>query len=51
MFRVVFHILLLVFLYGSFSDYVPRSGKRELIFLLLITCHYVVYVQRGFLFL
>ena len=29
----------------------PRLGKRELIFLLLFTCNYVVSVWRGFLFL
>ena len=29
----------------------PRSGKRELICLLLFTCNYVVSVWRGFLFL
>ena len=29
----------------------PRLGKRELIYLLLFTCNYVVSVWRGFLFL
>ena len=32
-------------------DQIPRLGKRELIFLLLFTCNYVVSVWRGFLFL
>ena len=32
-------------------DQLPRLGKRELIFLLLFTCNYVVSVWRGFLFL
>ena len=32
-------------------DQLPRSGKRELICLLLYTCNYVVSVRRGFLFL
>ena len=32
-------------------DQLPRLGKRELICLLLITCNYVVFVRRGFLFL
>ena len=32
-------------------DQLPRLGKRELICLLLFTCHYVVSVWRGFLFL
>ena len=32
-------------------DQLPRFGKRELIFLLLFTCNYVVSVLRGFLFL
>ena len=32
-------------------DKLPRLGKRELIFLLLFTCNYVVSVWRGFLFL
>ena len=32
-------------------DQLPRSGKRELICLLLFTCNYVVSVWRGFLFL
>ena len=32
-------------------DQLPRLGKRELIFLLLFTCNYVVFVWRGFLLL
>ena len=32
-------------------DQLLRLGKRELIYLLLITCNYVVSVRRGFLFL
>ena len=32
-------------------DQLPRLWKRELIGLLLLTCNYVVYVLRGFLFL
>ena len=32
-------------------DQLPRLGKRELICLLLLTCHYVVSVWTGFLFL
>ena len=32
-------------------DQLPRLGKRELIYLLLFTCNYVVSVWRGFLFL
>ena len=32
-------------------DQLPWLGKRELIFLLLFTCNYVVSVWRGFLFL
>ena len=32
-------------------DQLPRSGKRELICLLLFTCNYVVSGWRGFLFL
>ena len=32
-------------------DQIPRLGKRELICLLLLTCNYVVFVRRGFLFL
>ena len=32
-------------------DQLPRLGKRELIYLLLITCNYVVSIRRGFLFL
>ena len=40
-----------VYLYVSVVDQLPRLGKRELIFLLLFTCNYVVSVWRGFLFL
>ena len=40
-----------VYLNGTLVDQLPRSGKRELIFLLLFTCNYVVSVWRGFLFL
>ena len=32
-------------------DQLPRLGKRELFFLLLFTCNYVVSIRRGFLFL
>ena len=32
-------------------DQLPRLGKRELICLLLFTCHCVVSVRRGFLLL
>ena len=32
-------------------DQLPRLGKRGLIYLLLFTCNYVVFVWRGFLFL
>ena len=32
-------------------DQLPRLGKRELFYLLLFTCKYVVSVRRGFLFL
>ena len=32
-------------------DQLPRLGKRELIYLLLFTCNYVVSVRRGSLFL
>ena len=32
-------------------DQLPRLGKRELIYLLLFTCNYVVSVWRGFIFL
>ena len=32
-------------------DRLPRLGKRELIYLLLFTCNYVVSVWRGFRFL
>ena len=32
-------------------DQLPRLRKRELIFLLLFICNYVVSVWRGFLFL
>ena len=32
-------------------DQLPRLEKRELIYLLLFTCNYVVSVWRGFLFL
>ena len=32
-------------------DQLPRLGKRELIYLLLFICNYVVSVLRGFLFL
>ena len=34
----------------SFKGFI-RLGKRELFFLLAITCNYVVSVRRGFLFL
>ena len=33
------------------ADQLPRSGKKELICLLWLTCNYVVSVRRGFLFL
>ena len=32
-------------------DQLPRLGKRELLCLLLLTCNYVVFVWKGFLFL
>ena len=32
-------------------DQLPRLGRRELIYLLLFTCNYVVSVLRGFLFI
>ena len=41
----------IVYLYVKVVDQLPRSGKRELICLLLFTCYYVVSVWRGFLFL
>ena len=50
MFRVVIGILLL-FIYNAVVDRLPLFGKRELIFILLFTCNYVVSVWRDFLFL
>ena len=41
--HVVFFILLLV-IYMAVVDQSPRLGKRELIYLLLFTCNYVVSV-------
>ena len=51
MFRVVICILLLFIYMLTVVDQLPRLGKRELICLLLFSCHYVVSVWRGFLFL
>ena len=40
------------YLYVSFGGLITSVGEeRELIFLLLFTCNYVVSVRRGFLFL
>ena len=49
--KYIFCILLLVIYMLAVADLLPRLGKRELIYLLLFTCNYVVSVQRGFLFL
>ena len=38
-------------LYVSGSGSIHRLGKRELIYMLLFTCNYVVSARRGFLFL
>ena len=53
MFRIVICILLLFIYMKTVVNHlhVPRLGKRELIYLLLFTCYYVVSVRRGFLFL
>ena len=50
-FHAVFCILLLFIYMKAVVDQLPRLGKREIICLLLFTCHYVVFVRRGFLFL
>ena len=49
--RVQICILLLFIYMQTVVDQLPRLGKRELIWLLLFTCNYVVSVWRGFLFL
>ena len=46
-----FYIVKLCSSYPVTPNFLPRLGKRELIFLLLFTCNYVVSVWRGFLFL
>ena len=55
MFHVIFCILLLhvgIYMYmGDVADQLSRSAKGWLICLLSITCNYVVFVRRGFLFL
>ena len=48
MFRVVICILLLFIYMLTVVDQLPRLGKRELIFLLLFTCGYVVSVLERF---
>ena len=49
--RVVVCVILLFIYLKTVEDQQPRLGKRELIFLLLFTCNYVVSVWRGFFFL
>ena len=44
-------MLCFIFNCELFIDRLPRLGKRELIFLISLTCNYVVSVRRGFLFL
>ena len=52
MLRVVICIFFVVYLYVNGSGSITSVGEeRELIYLLLFTCHYVVSVWRGFLFL
>ena len=46
MFRVVICILLLFINMCTVVDQLPRLGKRELIWLLLFTCNYVVCLER-----
>ena len=38
------------YLLYTVADQLPRLGKRELVFLLLFTCNFVVSVRRRFLF-
>ena len=47
MFLIVFCILLLVIYMKAVVDQLPRLGKRELIYLLLFTCNYVVSVGED----
>ena len=39
------------YLLYAVADQLPWLGKRELVFLLLFTCNFVVSVRRRFLFL
>ena len=47
MFHVAFCVLLLVIYMEAVVDRLPRLGKRELIFLLLFTCNFVVSQCSG----
>ena len=42
---------ILTYIWVSCSGLITSEGERELFFLLLFTCNYVVSVRRGFLFL
>ena len=48
---MLFCILLLVNCMYDVVDQLPRLGKRELVFLLLFTCSFVVPLSWRFLFL
>ena len=48
---VVFRILLLVILYVNFRGFITSVWEERAIFLLHITCNYVVSVRRVFHFL
>ena len=50
MFHVVLYSVVSYLLY-TVVDQLPRLGKRELVFLLLFTCSFVVSVLGRFLFL
>ena len=43
----ILHSIVSYFLYAV-VDKLPRLGKRELVFLLLLTCYFVVSVRRRF---
>ena len=47
---MLYFVLLLVIYVWAVADQLPRLRKRGLIFLLSITCNYVVSVLRGFVF-
>ena len=49
-FHVVFYSIVSYLLY-TVVDQLPRLGKRELVFLLLFTCSFVISVSWRFLFL